>query len=132
MNADPTEYLLLFRNTDLESRLSQDDVTEAMRRLNDWIQRWTASGHFLAGQPLGAEGRVISTPSRLVVDGPFAEAKEVVGGYVIVRARDLEEATEIGRDWPMLDYGALLEVRPLIPRCPSLARVQDAIASGES
>ena len=56
-----------------------------------------------AGQPLGDEGRVISgARQRAVADGPFAESKEAVGGYVIVRAVDFEEAMKIagsGRCW---------------------------------
>jgi hypothetical protein len=125
-----SDYLLLFRSTDLEKRLAPEELNEAMRRLNDWIERWTERGNFKTGQPLGPEGRVITGgKQRLVADGPFAESKEVVGGFVVVEADGIEEATRIGEDWPLLDYGAVLEVRPLIPRCPHLAVVQDELAA---
>lgn len=129
-SSEKPQFLLLFRNTQLETRLTPDELREAMTRLNDWINRWTERGNFQAGQPLGNDGRVISgAKQRLIADGPFAESKEVVGGYVVVQADDIEEATKIGADWPLLDYDAVLEVRPFIPRCPSLAIVQDQLAT---
>ena len=49
---------------------------------------------------------------RLVTDGPFAEAKELIGGYFIVEARDREEALELASRWPSARFGAI-EVRPI-------------------
>jgi hypothetical protein len=54
-----------------------------------------------------------SGKSRTVTDGPFTEAKEMVGGYVIVLARDLAEAAEIAKGCPGYDYGTATEVRPI-------------------
>src|SRR3954466_7948380 len=91
-----SEYLLLFRNTDLEKRLPGDELQEAMRRLNEWLSRWSERGQMVAGQPLGSAGRVISgAKRRLIADGPYAESKETVGGYVMVIAQDLDEAAQI-------------------------------------
>jgi len=53
----------------------------------------------------GADGDLVTT------DGPFAEAKEVVGGYYLIDAKDLDEALEIAKDVPFLNGG--LEVRPV-------------------
>ena len=122
--ATHSEFMLLFRNTNLEKRLSQDEMQEAMRRLNEWLGRWKERGQMPAGQPLGEEGRVISgARQRAVADGPFAEAKEVVGGYVIVRAADFDEAMKIAGEWPLLDYDCSVEVRPVREQCATMEEV---------
>jgi hypothetical protein len=46
-----------------------------------------------------------------VVDGPFAEVKETVAGYILLRADSLDEATELAKACPGLDYGVSVEVR---------------------
>ena len=56
-----------------------------------WFEGLNARGKIKARQPLGAQGRIISgTNGRLVVDGPFAESKEAVGGYLVLQADNLE------------------------------------------
>lgn len=123
-SADNAEFLLLFRNTQLENRLSTDEMREAMQRLNDWLEHWSKLGHLKSGQPLGDESRVISgTKQRSVADGPFAEAKEAVGGYVLMHAADFDEATKIAGQWPLLDYGGVVEVRPVRKQCATTERV---------
>lgn len=122
--APQCEFMLLFRNTALERRLTQDEMAEAMRRLNVWLERWSASGHIKAGQPLSYEGKTISgSKQRTVADGPFAESKEAVGGYVLVRAADFEEAMQIAGEWPLLDYECVVEVRPVRVQCPTMEEV---------
>src|SRR3954452_7954784 len=72
--APQPEFMLLFRNTQLERRLSPSDMTEAMERLNVWLERWTLSGHLKGGQPLSYDGKTISgAKQRTIADGPFAE-----------------------------------------------------------
>jgi len=122
--AEKSEFMLLFRNTQLEKRLSTDEMQEAMRRLNEWLGRWSERGQMPAGQPLGDEGRVISgAKQRAVADGPFAEAKEAVGGYVLVLAADFDEAMKIAAEWPLLDYNATVEVRPVRKQCATMEQV---------
>jgi hypothetical protein len=118
------EFMLLFRNTALERRLSADEMPEAMQRLNAWLERWSASGHIKGGQPLSYEGKIISgAKQRSVADGPFAESKEAVGGYVLVQAADFDEAMVIAGEWPLLDYDATVEVRPVRVQCPTMEEV---------
>ena len=122
--ATKPEFMLLFRNTALERRLSPDEMTEAMQRLNAWLERWSASGYIKAGQPLSYEGRTISgAKQRTIADGPFAEAKEAVGGYVLVQAADFDEAMAIAGEWPLLDYDCVVEVRPVRVQCPTMEEV---------
>ncbi len=48
-----------------------------------------------------------------MTDGPFVEAKESVGGYAIVEARDLDEALSLAKTWPC---GGTIEIRPIVKR----------------
>jgi hypothetical protein len=124
MTAEKSEFMLLFRNTQLERRLTVEEMPEAMQRLNVWLERWTLSGHIKAGQPLSYEGKTISgAKQRSVADGPFAESKEAIGGYVLLQAADFDEAMKIANEWPLLDYEAVVEVRPLRVQCPTMEAV---------
>lgn len=119
-----SEFMLLFRNTALERRLAPEEMPVAMQRLNAWLERWTVSGHIKAGQPLSYEGKVIAgAKQRSIADGPFAESKEAVGGYVLVQAADFDEAMKIAGEWPLLDYDAAVEVRPVRVQCPTMEEV---------
>jgi hypothetical protein len=72
----------------------------------------------LAGNPLEPTGKVVSGRNGHVVDGPFAESKQAVGGYSLLAVPDLDEAVAIARGCPGLPYGAKIEVRPVAGECP--------------
>jgi hypothetical protein len=113
------EYLLLFRGTDWHKGLSAEDTQRAISRMMDWFKRLTEEGTLLSGQPLDSEGKVLSGKGgRIVSDGPFAESKEAIGGYFMVRAGSLDEAVAIARECPTLDHGAQVEVRHIAESCP--------------
>jgi hypothetical protein len=88
-----------------------DDVPPAemerkMARYRAWHQKIRDEGRHVSGEKLAEEGgKVLSLQKGKVsvVDGPYAEAKEVVGGYVVFRAADYEEAIALARDCPALD-----------------------------
>jgi hypothetical protein len=63
------------------------------------------------------ETRVVAGPNGRVIDGPFAEAKEAVGGYVKLLVKDMDEATAIAQRHPGLEYGLIIEVRPMTEHC---------------
>ena len=53
-----------------------------------------------------------------IPDGPFAESKEAIGGFFLLEVASLDEAAEIAKEFPGLNYGATVEVRPVAPECP--------------
>ena len=64
------------------------------------------------------EGKLVSGKSgRIVVDGPFAESKEAIGGYFYLQVGDIDEAVEIAKQCPGLEYGCRVEVRPVADMC---------------
>lgn len=112
-------YLLLFRNTGPETHqhLSPQERQQLVLQWNAWYDGLAAEGKAVEGQPLEMTTRVVSGPGGRVVDGPFAEAKEAIGGYVKLLVDGLEEATEIARRHPGLAHGLVIEVRPLTDSC---------------
>lgn len=89
-----------------------------MTRWNAWYDDLAAAGKAIDGTPLELETRIVAGPrGERVVDGPFAEAKEAIGGYVMLAANDLEEATASAQKHPGLAYGLVIEVRRLAEHC---------------
>lgn len=115
--------MLLFRGPHWDKGLSTNELQQAMNDVMAWFEGLSERGKIKGAQPLGGQGRVISgTDGRFVVDGPFAESKESVGGYLILQADSLGEAVEIARSMPTLRYGISVEVRPILAECPILQR----------
>ena len=121
-DSEPTSvpFMLFFRNSGPETHvhLSPDQRQQLVSRWNAWYDGLARQGKAVEGQPLEAETRLVSgAGGSRVVDGPFAESKEAIGGYVKLLVRDIEEATEIARRHPGLPYGLIIEVRPMTDSC---------------
>lgn len=127
-----SEYLLLLRNTELEKRLTLNEMEEAMRQFNGWLDKWRTAGAIKGGQPLAGKGTTISgSKARTLADGPFPEAKEAVGGYILIEAESFEEAVKIASEWPLLEYDGFVEVRPVINQCVPMQMLSErAVAAG--
>jgi len=112
-------FLLLFRDTAPEKyeRLSDEERRQSLERWNAWYDGIAARGQMDHGHPLGAARRLVTSGRVELFDGPFSEAKEAIGGYFLVTVRDIEEATEIARACPNLEYGMTVEVRPVVTMC---------------
>ena len=116
----PVPFLLLFRNSGPETHqhLSPQQRQELMVRWNAWYDGLAAQGKAIEGQPLELEMRLVSgSGGSRVVDGPFPESKEAIGGYVKLLVSGQQEATEIAQRHPGLAYGLIIEVRQLTASC---------------
>jgi len=86
-----------------------------MQKWMDWFKGLAAQDKLVdRGQPLEPETKVVQAGSKTVVDGPFAEAKDIVGGFSIVKAADHAEAAELAKGCPALERGGHVEVRPVM------------------
>jgi hypothetical protein len=113
-----SEYILLFRGTDWHKGLSPEQIQQVITEMMAWFNRLTEEGTLKAGQPLMFEGKIVSQKKgRSVADGPFAESKEAIAGYFLLKAGSLDEAVVIAKNYPALQYGATVEVRPVAPEC---------------
>jgi hypothetical protein len=96
-----------------ESKLSPEDMQQNMQKWGAWIMEALQKGWMTdPGDALTNEGRVVNA-KKVVTDGPFVEAKEVVGGYSIVSAPNINAAAELAKGCPGLLYGGKVEVRAL-------------------
>lgn len=107
----PSEYLVLSRGQ-WDKAASKEDIEAAIGKFYDWYARNLEAGTMKPGSRLSTEGALVSAAG-IVTDGPFGEAKEVIGGYWIIVARDLREAAELAAQNPCLPYGLTFEIRPL-------------------
>jgi len=118
-NETPNQYLLLFRGIDWHKGLSPEQIQNVMNQWRSWFERLSQEGKVKGGHPLEAEGKVVSgKKGRVVADGPFAEAKEAIGGYFMLQVDTMDEALAIAKQCPGLDYGAIVEVRQVAEVCP--------------
>jgi hypothetical protein len=116
---ETSQYMLLFRGTDWCNGLSPEEMQTISNQWMTWFKGLLEQGKALAGSPLEPEGKVVSGKNgRVVADGPFAESKEAIGGYFLLRVNSFDEALKIAKDCPGLPYGALVEVRPVAKECP--------------
>lgn len=116
----PSPYMLFFRNSgpDTHQHLSPDQRQQLVIRWNAWFEGLVSEGKAVEGQPLELETRIVSGPGGTrIVDGPFPETKEAIGGYVKLLVSGREEATAIARRHPGLAYGLIIEVRQMTPDC---------------
>ena len=107
-----TEFTFLFRGR--ERSASPQELQKNMEKWVAWFKELDANGRMKdPGNPLAASGKVVSGKRKIVSDGPFAEAKDVVGGYILIEAETLAEATDIAKGCPILEVGGSVEVRPV-------------------
>src|SRR3979409_2439853 len=97
-----TDYLFLFRGGDAAmAKMSPEQLQQNMQKWMSWIETLSKAGTFKGGEPLGNAGKVIRSKKQVVTDGPYAESKDLVGGYLIVKAATLAKASEIAKGCPI-------------------------------
>ena len=110
-NAAPAKEFLLLSRGQWDAGKSPEQIQAAIDAFYDWHARLVAEGRFKPGQRLAKEAKLVTRSG--VIDGPFTEAKEVVGGYWFIVAGSLEEAARIAADNPCLACGLAYEIRPV-------------------
>ncbi|HWA86164.1 MAG TPA: YciI family protein [Opitutus sp.] len=130
--APASSYMLLFRNggPEAHAHLTPAERAALAAKWNTWVDSLKSRGAMEQGRPLGLEGRVVTgLHGERVTDGPYAETKEIVAGYIMIRATHLDAAAEIAKGCPGLAIGLIVEVRPLQDFSPVLEEVK-AVAPG--
>jgi hypothetical protein len=108
-----SEYLFLYRGGSAPE--SPQGAQQEMQKWMTWLQDLGKQGHVKdAGQPLDRTGKVIRGKQKAITDGPFAEAKDIVGGYTLITANDLAHAAELSKGCPIFEGGGSVEVRPVM------------------
>lgn len=94
---------------------SPEEIQAVVEKYRAWSQKMGEAGKLAGGNKLTADtGKVLRGDKDVsVVDGPFSETKEVVGGYFIVEAGDYDEAAELSKSCPHLAFGGTIELRQI-------------------
>src|SRR5262249_19514152 len=108
-----SEFVFLYRGGARDR--THEQMQQMMQKWMAWMKDLAAKVHLKdGGQPLERAGKLVQGRQKTVTDGPFAEAKDVVGGYTLVEAEDLSEAVELSKGCPIFEVEGAVEVRPVM------------------
>lgn len=113
-------YLLLSRTDEWYQQLSHEELQQLLAANKAWVGQLIAAGRARPGVALARSGATVFGGNKsVVVDGPYAESKEAIGGTLVLDVATLEEAIAIAQACPSLryDYSAI-EIRPISNECP--------------
>src|SRR5713101_3167496 len=100
------EFMLIFIGNDpTTNQMSPDQMQAQMGKWFSWIEDLKTKGAYVEGRPLTPAAKTVQGKKPVVTDGPFAESKEIVGGYFIVKANTLDEAAAIAKGCPNFELG---------------------------
>jgi hypothetical protein len=109
------KFMFLFRGGENHAHNAADSkaAQENMQKWMNWMGDLSKKGIMVGADPLQPTGKVVTGTKKVVTDGPYAETKEMVGGYIIVNAKDINDAVEISKGCPIFEENGKLEVRPV-------------------
>ncbi len=107
--------MLLHSEPPTEGAYSPEEIQAVVQKYQKWSETMGAAGKLAGGNKLANDaGKVLrGTDNVSVVDGPFAETKEVIGGYFILEAADYAEAAQLSKSCPHLAFGGTIELRQI-------------------
>jgi hypothetical protein len=107
------KFLFVYRRRSNPSApMPPEEMQQLLQKWRAWINEGLRQGWILdEGDGVSQEGRVVS--AKVVTDGPFVEAKEMVGGFSLIQAESIDAAVQLARGCPGLQHGGTVEVRPL-------------------
>ena len=111
-----SKFLFIYRDPVQKSapELSADEMQAHMQRWWDWLGSGQEAGWVVEmGDPLHPTGRTVQA-DQSITDGPYAESKEMVGGYSIIQADDYDQACELAKGCPIYETGGCVEVREVM------------------
>ncbi len=108
------EFLMLFRSEEKENQeMSPEEMQAMVKTWEDWIGGIAAQGKFVSTNALEFAGKVVHA-DKTVTDGPYTELKEIVGGYILVKADDIDDAVKLSEGCPIFASGGKVEVRGIM------------------
>lgn len=108
-----SDFLYLYRGGERDG--SPEKMQETMQKWMGWLKDLADKGHIKdQGQPLERAGKFVKGSQKTVTDGPYAETKDIVGGYTLIEARDLDQAVELSKGCPIFEGEGGVEVRPIM------------------
>jgi hypothetical protein len=109
------EFMLIFIGADYtQLDLSPEEMQGQMQKWFDWVDKLRKEDVYVEGRPLAPAAVGLSGSEPVVTDGPFAESKELIGGYFIIKSSSIEAAAEIAKEFPDFHLGGKVEVREVM------------------
>lgn len=109
------DFMLVFRQASYDqSNTSKEEIDAINNKWYNWIGGIAAQGKLKKhGARLEVDGKVLK-PGGIITDGPFVEIRERLGGFIVVTADNLDEATTLAHGCPALDADGSVEIRPIL------------------
>jgi hypothetical protein len=108
------EFMMIFRMASMENfQPAPEQMQESIKQWQDWIGSIAAQGKFVSANQLGFTGKTLKS-NGVITDGPYAEVKEIIGGYIIVKANDMDGAIKLAHGCPVFHVGGHVEVRDIM------------------
>jgi hypothetical protein len=108
------DFMLLFRGGSHPNEFSPEEMQGHMQKWFGWVNDLKQKNVYVSGEPLVPEGKTVKGKKAVVTDGPFAESKEIIGGFFIIKAASIEDATEIAKSSPDLPLDGSVEIREVM------------------
>ncbi len=105
------DFMMLVKGD--SSNYSPEEMQKKLEKYQLWMTKWTDSGNYIAGAPFESAGNFILSENEVQSEGEFLNPTETIGGYIHIRARDLDHATSIAKECPLLE-GCGIYVRPFL------------------
>lgn len=106
--------LLLHEDIKMMHALSPKQMQEIASAHMAWANKLAESGHLIGGDGLHEKSIIISGKDCVIKDGPYLEAKEIIGGYYLLQAEDLDTVVALAKECPTHFYGGTTEIRPVM------------------
>ncbi|UXE68161.1 MAG: hypothetical protein KA713_06130 [Chryseotalea sp. WA131a] len=113
------DFMLVFRNSlknqEAFATQSPEQMQAEMTLWQTWMGKLAEKNNLSDGQPLFQTGKVLRGSKKALTDGPYIEGKDVIGGYMIIKAKDYAEAVELSKDCPQLNSeDGTVEIREIM------------------
>lgn len=108
------KFMLIFQGGEKTDQ-SPEQMQANMGKWMVWIDKLAKKEQYVSGEPLLPGGKLVSgVGGKTITDGPYTEGKEVVGGFFIIKANDINEAVTISKDCPDYELGGTVQVRQVM------------------
>lgn len=110
------KFMYLFRsNATAQWSPSPEQMEQAIKKWMGWKDTLEKNGHIKQlGERLDGTGKVVRGKAKAVTDGPYVEVKDSIQGYMLVEAKDMDQAVELAKGCPILEGDGTVEIRPFV------------------
>lgn len=109
------QFMLIFQGAPYDTaELSPDEIEQRMQKWFAWVEDLKQKDIYVAGEALTNEVKKVSGVKQIVTDAPLVDAKELIGGFFLIKANDWDHAVSLANPYPDYDIGGAVEVREVM------------------